>query len=110
IPASVRAQLETDPSFLILEASAYSTIGSNQEALPLLEKARAQYALHHKQPPLNLDIQTAWTMLAVSPNEPGLGELLRGAKSRAGLTMKQRGAIEELWTAWSVRRAKLALE
>ncbi|MGH9587468.1 MAG: cellulose synthase subunit BcsC-related outer membrane protein, partial [Acidobacteriaceae bacterium] len=110
IPASVRAQLETDPSFLILEASAYSTIGSNQEALPLLEKARAQYASQYKRPPLNLDIQTAWTMLAVSPNEPGLQNLLHSAKSRAGLTLKQRGAIEELWTAWSVRRAKLTLE
>src|SRR6185312_10280913 len=110
IPGSVRAQLETDPSFLILEASAYSTIESNQQALPLLEKAREQYASQHKQSPLNLDIQTAWTMLAVAPNEPGLGNLLLSAKSRPGLTMKQRGAIEELWTAWSVGRAKLALK
>lgn len=110
IPAAVHTQLEVDPSFLILEASAYSTTQHNQEALPLLEKARTRYASQHKLSPVNLEIQTAWTMLAVSPNEPSLGDLLLNTKSRAGLTVKQRGAIQELWIVWSVRRANVAFQ
>jgi tetratricopeptide (TPR) repeat protein len=110
IPSTVRTQLETDPNFLVLEASAYSSAGRNPKALPLLEEARTRYTSQHKLPPVNLDIQTAWTMLAISPNESGLGDLLRNAKSRTGLTLKQRAAIQELWSVWSVRRAELAFE
>lgn len=110
VPASVRTQLETDPSFLILEASAYSTVGRNQDALPLLVKARSRFAAQHKQPPVDLDLQTAWTMLTVSPGEPGLSDLLQSTKSRSGLDYKQRQAIQELSSLWSVRRAELLAE
>lgn len=108
IPAAVRTKLERDSSFLILEASAYATTGRNREALPLLEKARAGYASEYKLPPVSLDLQTAWIMLAISPNQPGIGNLLERMRSRKDLTAKQRGSIEQLWTAWSVRRARLA--
>lgn len=110
IPASVRTQLETDPDFLILEASAYSTSGQNRDALPLLQQARSRYSAKGKAAPVNLDIQIAWTMLAVSPDEPGLGDFLQNTKSRPGLDLQQRAAIEELWSVWSVRRAELAFE
>ncbi|HKR28761.1 MAG TPA: cellulose synthase subunit BcsC-related outer membrane protein, partial [Acidobacteriaceae bacterium] len=106
IPAPVRSQLETDPSFLILEASAYSSVGRNQDALPLLTAARSRYTARRALTPVNLDIQTAWTMLSVSPAEPGLGDLLQGARSRTGLTPTQREAVQELWSLWSVRRAE----
>jgi tetratricopeptide (TPR) repeat protein len=110
VPSSVRTQLETDPDFLILEASAYSASGQNRDALPLLQEARSRYAAKGKVAPVNLDIQTAWTMLAVSPDEPGLGDLLQNTKSRAGIDSQQRAAIEELWSVWSVRRAELAFK
>lgn len=110
VPSSVRSQLEEDPDFLILEASAYSSSRQNGEALPLLQKARSRYTAKNKLAPVNLDIQTAWTMLAVSPEEPGLGDLLQHTRSRAGLDSKQRAAIEELWSIWSVRRAEAAFE
>ena len=106
VPAAVRRRLEVDPDFLILEASAYSSQGQNRDALPLLQEARSRYAGQRKAAPVNLDIQTAWTMLAVSPNEPGLGDLLQNTKSRAGLDSHQTAAIEELWSVWSVRRAE----
>ncbi len=108
IPPAVRSTLEADPPFLILEASAYSSAGRNQDALPLLEQARSRYTAHSALPPVNLEIQTAWTMLAVSPNQPGLGDLLLDAKSRTGMTAQDRAAIEELWSTWSIRRADLA--
>jgi tetratricopeptide (TPR) repeat protein len=110
IPATVRKQLETDPSFLILEASAYSITGQPESALPLLQAARARYTTQRKDPPADLDIQLAWTMLVVSLDEPGLGDLLFNDKRRADLTAKQRDAIKELYSTWSVRRAERAFE
>ncbi len=110
IPTAVRTQLETDPSFLILEASAYSIAGPPQNALPLLQAARLRYTTQSKDPPADLDIQLAWTMLAVSLDEPGLGDLLFNDKRRIDLTAKQRDAIRELYSTWSVRRAERAFE
>lgn len=106
MPAAVRTQLETDPSFLILEASGYSTVGRNQDALPLLLKARSRYTDRGALPPVNLDIQAAWTMLTVSPDQPQLSGLLQNARTRTSLTSSQREAIQELWSIWSVRRAE----
>jgi len=47
-------------------------------------------------------------MLAVSPDEPGLGDLLRNARMRPDLTSAQLHTIEEFWSTWSVRRAQRA--
>ncbi len=110
IPAEVRSQLETDPSFLILEASAYSITGQPEDALPLLQAARSRYTTQRKDPPVDLDIQLAWTMLVVSLDEPGLGNLLFNDKRRIDLTAKQRDAIKELYSTFSVRRAERAFE
>jgi tetratricopeptide (TPR) repeat protein len=108
IPTAVRTQLETDPSFLILEASAYSIAGQPQSALSLLQAARLRYTTQSKDPPADLDIQLAWTMLAVSVDEPGLGDLLFNDKRRTDVTSKQRDAIRELYSTLSVRRAERA--
>jgi tetratricopeptide (TPR) repeat protein len=110
LPSAVRTQLETDPSFLILEASAYSIAGQNQSALPLMQAARLRYTTQGKDPPADLDIQLAWTMLAVSVDEPGLGDLLFNDKRRTDITSKQRDAIKELYSTWSVRRGESAFE
>jgi tetratricopeptide (TPR) repeat protein len=110
IPTAVRTQLETDPSFLILEASAYSIIGQPQSALSLLQTARLRYTNQSKYPPADLDILLAWTMLAVSVDEPALGDLLFNDKRRADITSKQRDAIKELYSIMSVRRAERAFE
>lgn len=108
IPAPVRNKLETDPSFLILEASAYSTNRRNQDALQLLQQARSRYTAQHQLPPAVLDLQTAWTMLTV--DAPGLAELLRFDKKRTDLTSKQHEAFDKIYSDWSVRRAKGAFE
>lgn len=108
IPAAVRARLEADPTFLVLEASAYSSSGRNQDAVPLLQAARSRYAAQRRPSPAVLDIQTAWTMLAVSLDEPGLSDLLHEDKQRTDLTSAQRNAIEEIWAEWNVRMAERA--
>ena len=110
VPAAVRTQLETDPSFLVLEATAYSSSGRNQDALPLLQEARSRYTAQHRNPPAVLDIQVAWTMLAVSLDETGLGNLLLNDKTRTDLTSRQSDAIEEIFSTWSVRRAERTVD
>jgi tetratricopeptide (TPR) repeat protein len=110
IPAAVRKELETDPSFLILEASAYAITGQPGDALPLLQAARSRYTTQGKDPSADLDIQLAWTMLAVSVDEPGLENLLFNDKRRTDLTAKQHQAIQELYSSLSVRRAERAFQ
>jgi tetratricopeptide (TPR) repeat protein len=110
IPSGVRAQLEMDPSFLILEASAYSIERQPQIALPLLQAARLRYTTQSKDPPADLDIQFAWTTLAASVDDSRLGDLLFNDKRRVDLTPKQRDAIRDLYSTWSVRRAEHAFE
>jgi len=110
IPADVRTQLEADPSFLILEASAHLVVGQSQDALPLLQAARSRYTAQHKNPPADLDIQLAWTMLSVSVDDPGLGDLLKNAKMRTDLSSRQRDAIEDIFSTWNVRRADRAFD
>ena len=110
IPSAVRTQLEKDPSFLILEGSAFVVAGQPQGALPLLQAARSRYTAQGKNPPADVDIQLAWTMLAVSEDEPGLGDLFSSNKGRTDLTSKQRDAFQELYSTWSVRRAEHAFE
>src|SRR6202007_753726 len=66
----------------------------------------SRYPLQRRLPPVVLDMQTAWTMLAVSVDEPGLSDLLQYDKRRTDLTSKQREAFEEIFSSWSVRRAE----
>ena len=108
MPVSLRARLETDPSFLILEASAFSTSGRNQDAAQLLQQARSGYLAQRHLPPPVLDLQTAWTMLAI--DAPGLNDLLQYDKRRTDLTPKERAAFEDIYSNWSVRRANSAFE
>lgn len=108
IPRAVRTQLEAAPGFLVLEASAYSASGRDNDALPLLQAARSRYAAQRKPSPALLDIQTAWTMLTVSLDESGLADLLLEDQQRTDLTPTQRDAIQEIWSDWNVRLADRA--
>ncbi|HEV2472498.1 MAG TPA: cellulose synthase subunit BcsC-related outer membrane protein, partial [Chthonomonadales bacterium] len=108
MPSALRARLESDPSFLILEASAFSNSGRNQDAAQLLQQARSGYLSQRHLPPPVLDLQTAWTMLAI--DGPGLNDLLQYDKRRTDLTGKERTAFEDIYSNWSVRRANSTFE
>lgn len=110
IPNSVRTSLEKDPSFLNLEASAYSSVGRNQDALQMLQDARSRYTAQHQPPPAALDLQTAWTMLKVSSEPPELADLIQSDRTRKDLTEKQRQSFEEIYSDWNVNRADAAFD
>ena len=103
MPADPRAQLEKDPNFLLLLASAESTSRHAAETVQLLRRARALYVSRGQAPRAELDLQLAWAMLA--DNQADLPNFLRTVKARTDLTAKQRAAIDEIWSAWTVHAA-----
>src|SRR5438552_846803 len=106
IPASIRVQLEKEPSFLTLLASAYSALGQNAQTIQLLQQARTRFQSQGQVPPGELDVQLAWAMLTDRQRDPR--DFLSKVKARADLTDKQRAAINEIWSTWSVRTAEEA--
>ena len=106
IPASIRVQLEKEPSFLTLLASAYSALGQNAQTIQLLQQARTRFQAQGQMPPGELDVQLAWAMLTDRQRDPR--DFLSKVKARADLTDKQRAAINEIWSTWSVRTAEEA--
>src|SRR5437870_4047717 len=106
IPASIRMQLEKEPSFLTLLASAYSALGQNAQTIQLLQQARTRFQAQGQVPPGELDVQLAWAMLTDRQRDPR--DFLSKVKARADLTDKQRAAINEIWSTWSVRTAEEA--
>src|SRR5438445_9135678 len=106
IPASIRVQLEKEPSFLTLLASAYSALGQNAQTIQLLQRARTRFQAQGQMPPGELDVQLAWAMLTDRQRDPR--DFLSKVKARADLTDKQRAAINEIWSTWSVRTAEEA--
>jgi Tfp pilus assembly protein PilF len=108
MPASIRTQLEKEPNFLTLLASAHSALGENTQTVQLLQQARNRFQSQGEMPPGDLDVQLAWAMLADRQRDPR--EFLSKAKARADLTGKQRAAIDEIWSTWSVRTAEEALQ
>lgn len=110
MPGPVRSQLEADPSFLILEASAYSTVGQKQDSLRMLQQARSRYTAQGDTVPAVLDLQTAWTMLSLSADTPGLSEILNSDLKRSDLTPKQRARFERVYSELTVQRAQAVFE
>src|SRR5262249_7611853 len=108
MPAAVRAQLEKDANFLALLAGAQAALGQNAQTVQLLQQARPLYQAQGQTPPADLDVQLAWAMLADRQTDPR--DFLRKTKSRTDLTEKQRYAIDEIWSLWSVYAAEQALQ
>jgi cellulose synthase operon protein C len=106
MPASIRTQLEKEPSFLTLLASAYSALGQNAQTVQLLQQARTRFQTQGQFPPGELDVQLAWAMLTDRQRDPR--DFLSKAKARRDLTDKQRSALNEIWSTWSVRTAEEA--
>ncbi|MGA8438430.1 MAG: cellulose synthase subunit BcsC-related outer membrane protein [Candidatus Sulfotelmatobacter sp.] len=110
IPAPVFTQLQQDPSFLTLLASAQSTAGQKEQAIQLLEQARRVYRLQGQPTAIDLDVQLAWAMVDNSKHDPELRDLLTTTRARSDLTPKQRATMDEIWCNWSIRRASQALD
>ena len=109
IPPPVLTQLQKEPTFLTLLASAQSATGQKEQVIQLLQQARSVYRSQGQLPPVDLDVQLAWAMVDSSQHEQELHDLLTTIRARSDLTRKQRATMEEIWSNWSIRRAGQAL-
>src|SRR5207249_12134405 len=70
MPAGIRAQLEKEPRFLTLLASAYSALGQNAQTVQLLQQARTRIQSQGQVPPGGLDLQRACATLTDRLRDP----------------------------------------
>ncbi len=108
VPPGTYAQLANDPSFLVLLASAHSTLGQKDELIDLLKRAYSRYQ-EKGYIPLGVEVQLAWAMVDSPAHDDELSNLLKTARSRQDLTPRQSKTIDEIWSVWSVRRAQAAI-
>jgi tetratricopeptide (TPR) repeat protein len=109
IPPPVLSQLQQEPTFLTLLASAKASTGQKEPVIRLLQQARSAYSSQGQPSPVDLDVQLAWAMVDSSQHEQELQDLLTTTRARSDLTQKQRATMDEIWSNWSIRRANRAL-
>jgi Tfp pilus assembly protein PilF len=109
VPEPVLRQLQKEPDFLTLLASANAASGQKESVIQLLEQARSLYQSERRPSPVELDLQLAWTMLDSSQHDQDLQDLLTAMRARSDLNRKQRTATDEIWTNWRIRRASDAV-
>jgi tetratricopeptide (TPR) repeat protein len=109
-PATVSETLANDTGFLTLLASADTAIGDNDRAVERLRRARARYEFLQQTPPPDLDVQLAWAMLDSSGSQQDLAKQITVTLARTDLSVRQRRAIEDVWSVWRVRAAQDAAQ
>lgn len=109
IPVEPRKELEGDIEFVQLEASLYATTGETKRATETMIRVEQHYARLKQAAPAAIEVQNAW-LLYNTGNDRNLYQALMKIGGRKDLTEPQRGTVQEIWAAWSVRRATAAME
>jgi tetratricopeptide (TPR) repeat protein len=109
IPAPPRKELEGDIDFVQLEASLYAATGDTKHAVETMARVEQHYAKLKQAAPGALEVQNAW-LLYNTGNDRNLYLALMKLGGRGDLTEAQRRTVQEIWAAWSVRRATAAME
>jgi cellulose synthase operon protein C len=107
MPAQVQTELSGNDDYLLTLSAIYSASGHSRWALATLARLRARYAAQHTSTPVNVEIQSSWLFFAAG-DEGGLYSTLMRLGDRDDLTDGQRGQVQTIWGAWSVRRATQA--
>ncbi len=107
IPPVVRAQLETNVSYLQTMASVYGAQGRSREGTQFIGRAEQNYAAEGTPTPADVEIQKA-TLLLNGMDDAGLYRQLMSLGGRTDLTEQQRSAVQSIWTKWAARRASQA--
>ena len=109
IPAPIRAELESDVTFIQMEGSLYAAAGDVPHAIQYMNIVETHYAKLKQQPPAAIDIQNAW-LLYNTGNDRALYPALMRMGGRNDLTVAQREVVQNIWANWSVRRAGTAMD
>jgi tetratricopeptide (TPR) repeat protein len=109
IPTAARKQLDGDIEFAQTAAGLYAATGNIDRATLLMNRVQGHYARMHVEPPASVEIQTAW-LLYNTGDDRALYPALIKLGSRAGLTVRQRETIQDIWAGWALRRAAAAMD
>jgi thioredoxin-like negative regulator of GroEL len=105
LPEDVAGKLRHDAPFLATAASIYSATGHSQQAMLCLKAVTDHYAQQHQPIPFGTDMQLAWLQLNSGQTRPLLATLDRLGK-RNSLTLEQSTEVQQVWAAWSMRKAE----
>ena len=105
IPPAVSLRLQTDTAFLQVLASIYSESGHPRQALQCLRAVSALYQQRNQPVPFAVDTQFAWLLLNEG-DERQLAAALDRLGNHRGLTAGEKLELENIWAAWSMRRAE----
>jgi cellulose synthase operon protein C len=105
IPPEVSLRLRADAAFLQVLASIYSESGHPRQALECLRAVSALYQQRNQAVPFAVDTQFAWLLLNEG-DQRQLAAALDRLGNHRGLTAAQKLELENIWAAWSMRRAE----
>jgi tetratricopeptide (TPR) repeat protein len=108
ISPAVRAQLETNASYLQTMAAVYESQGRSREAAQLLGREEQGYAAQRTVVPADVEIEDAQALYN-GVDDAGLYRELMSIGGRTDLTNAQRQSVQTIWANWAVRRSNQAV-
>jgi len=105
LPSEVSVRLQADTAFLQVLASVYSEAGHPRQALDCLRMVSALYEQRGQPVPFAVDTQFAWLLLNQG-DQRNLAVTLDRLGNHRNLTAEQKQELENIWAAWSMRRAE----
>ncbi len=105
LPPDVSVRLQSDTPFLQVLASVYSESGHPRQALDCLRMVSSQYQERGQAVPFAVDTQFAWLLLNQG-DQRNLSVTLDRLGNHRNLTADQKLELENIWAAWSMRRAE----
>jgi tetratricopeptide (TPR) repeat protein len=109
IPTAARKQLDADIEFAQTAAGLYAATGDIDRATLLMNRVQAHYDRLNTEPPASVEIQAS-LLLYNTGDDRALYPALIKLGDRAGLTVRQRETIQDIWAGWAVRRAAAAMD
>lgn len=109
MPAEVRFTLRKNTGYLQTMASVYSANGDDAHAMECLQRVTAHYHAQGIAVPFAVNLQYGWLQLN-SADEAGLSNTLEALSKARDLPPAHKKQIEDLWVAWSIRRAEATLK
>ena len=109
MPAELRFSLRKDTSYLQALASIYSANGDDARAMECLKRVTQHYHEQGMAVPFAVSLQYGWLQLNAG-DETGLSNSLDALGKATDLPPAHKKQIEDLWVAWSIRRAEATLK
>lgn len=109
MPSEIRFTLRKDTNYLQVLASIYTANGDDVRARECLKRVTQHYREQGTSVPFGVNLQYAWLQLNAG-DEAGLSASLDSLTKAADGSPAHKKQVEDLWVAWSIRRAEAILQ